>query len=55
MAFDKGQDNISAGGWEYHSIRVEVYKEKWEFVEDSIHSNGILSFYIYVYASTRIN
>lgn len=27
MAFDKGQDNISAGGWEYHSIRVEVYKE----------------------------
>lgn len=42
MAFDKGQDNIFAGGWEYHPIRVGVYKEKWEFVEDYIHSDGVL-------------
>lgn len=42
MAFDKGQDTISADGWEYHSVRAGVYKEKWEFVEDSIHSDGVL-------------
>lgn len=25
MAFDQGQDNVSAGGWEFHPIRVRVY------------------------------
>ncbi len=28
MAFDQGQDNVSAGGWEFHPISVRVYKER---------------------------